>query len=168
MRRDTPKGLTPPDWVYSCITRATLDITRHVRLSLSPSLHSIPVDELGRGDGLVVHEIVVLGHLPRPPHQEPVVWPHPTVHHPDVLGDLLYLVSGMVLEQDGFVLLLSGEDHSVDGLEIKVVSQVRGLVSLPHLDPHTGGAASHGLQGVLDLHQLAAGAEGGEGEAVPL
>ena len=37
-----------------------------------------------------------------------------------------------------------------------------------YLDPNTGGPAGYSLQGVLDLHQLPAGAEGGEGEAVPL
>ena len=74
------------------------------------------VDKLGSWDVLMVHQIVVLGHLPGSPDEEPVVGPHATVDHPNVLGDLLYLVGGVVLEQNGFVLLLSGQNNPVNSL----------------------------------------------------
>ena len=56
-------------------------------------LHHLPhpVHQLRRGDVLVVHEEVVLRHLPGSPHQESVVWSHATVHHANVAGDLLDL-----------------------------------------------------------------------------
>ena len=52
------------------------------------------------------------------PDEQPVVGPHAAVHHPDVAGDLLDLVGRVVLEQDGLVLLLGGEHHSVDSLKL--------------------------------------------------
>ena len=64
----------------------------------------------------MIHQIVVLGHLPRASHQESVIRAHATVDHPNVLGDLLYLVSGVVLEQNGLVLLLSSQNNAVNSL----------------------------------------------------
>ena len=64
---------------------------------------------------------------------------------------LLNLVGGVVLEQDGLVLLLGGEDDTIDSL-----------------DANRGSPTGHGLQGVLDLDQLARGAEGGQRKAVSL
>ena len=75
------------------------------------------VHQLRRGDVLVVHQVVVLRHLARAPDQQPVVGPHAAVHHPDVAGNLLDLVGGVILEQDGLVLLLGGENHSIDSLD---------------------------------------------------
>ena len=74
------------------------------------------VDKLGSWDVLMVHQIVVLGHLSRASNQQSVVRAHPTVDHPNVLGDLLYLVSGVVLEQNGLVLLLSSQNNAVNSL----------------------------------------------------
>ena len=53
---------------------------------------SDPVHKLGSGDVLVVHEVIVLSHLPGPPDEQPVVGPHAAVHHADVVSDLLDLV----------------------------------------------------------------------------
>jgi hypothetical protein len=47
----------------------------------------------------------------------PVVRSHAAVDHAYVVGDLFYLAGGLVLEQDGLVLLLSGQNHSVHGLD---------------------------------------------------
>merc|ERR1719193_1291159 len=51
-----------------------------------------PVNQLRRGDGLVVHEVVVLCHFPGPADEKSVVRAHPAVHHPDIASDLLNLV----------------------------------------------------------------------------
>jgi hypothetical protein len=47
----------------------------------------------------------------------PVVRSHAAVDHADVVGDLFNLAGGLILEQDGLVLLLSGQHHSVHSLE---------------------------------------------------
>ncbi len=47
----------------------------------------------------------------------PVVRSHAAVNHADVVGDLFNLAGGLVLEQNGLVLLLSGQNHSVHGLD---------------------------------------------------
>ena len=59
-----------------------------------------------------------------------------------MVRDLLDLVGGVVLVQDGLVLLLGGQDDAVGGL-----------------DADGGGAGGNGGQGVLDLDKLARGAE---------
>ena len=75
------------------------------------------VDKLGSWDVLMVHQIVVLGHLPGSPDEEPVVRPHAAVDHSDVAGDLLDLVGGVVLKQDGLVLLLRGQNYAIHCLD---------------------------------------------------
>ena len=62
-----------------------------------------------------------------------------------MVGHLLDLVRGVVLIQDGLVLLLRGQDDPVGGL-----------------DAHGGGARGHGREGVLDLDKLARGAAKGK------
>jgi hypothetical protein len=51
------------------------------------------------------------------PTHTPVVRSHAAVDHADVVGDLFNLAGGLVLEQDGLVLLFSGQHHSVHGLD---------------------------------------------------
>merc|ERR1719209_1665330 len=51
-----------------------------------------PVNQLRRGDGLVVHKIVVLCHFSGPADEKSVVGAHPAVHHPNVASDLFNLV----------------------------------------------------------------------------
>ena len=49
------------------------------------------VHKLGCGDWLMVHQVVILCHLPGSSDEQPVVGAHATVHHPYVVGDLLNL-----------------------------------------------------------------------------
>lgn len=72
----------------------------------------------------------------------PVIGPHTRVDHPDLVCDLLDLVGGVILVQDGLVLLLRGQHHAVAGL-----------------DAHGRGTRRDGGQGVLNLDQLARRAE---------
>jgi hypothetical protein len=57
----------------------------------------------------------------------PVVRSHAAVDHAYVVGDLFNLAGGLVFEQDGFVLLLSGQNHSVHGLDKRHYSEVNGM-----------------------------------------
>jgi hypothetical protein len=57
----------------------------------------------------------------------PVVRSHAAVDHAYVVGDLFNLAGGLVLEQDGLVLLLSGQHHSVHGLDKRHKSEENNL-----------------------------------------
>ena len=96
-------------------------LNARVRYLKCVDLHdeSHPGDELGRSDGLVIHEGVVLGHLPCAPHEKTVVGPHPAVHHPDVVRDLLDLERAVVFEQDRLVLFLGGQNDSIGRLRVE-------------------------------------------------
>ena len=59
-----------------------------------------------------------------------------------MVGDLLDLERGVILVQDGLVLLLGGQDDPVGGL-----------------NAHRGGARRDSGQSILDLNQLAGRAE---------
>jgi hypothetical protein len=49
----------------------------------------------------------------------PVVRSHAAVDHTDIGCDLFDFPSGMLLKQDGFILLLCGQHHTVHSLYIK-------------------------------------------------
>ena len=100
----------------------------------------------------MIHEVVVLSHLSRPPDEQPVVGPHAAVHHADVVSDLLYLVGGVILEQDGLVLLLSCQDHAIDSLTPKLVQNMKLQRKIrAYLDADTWCTTCHSLKSVLNL-----------------
>ncbi len=57
----------------------------------------------------------------------PVVRSHAAVDHAYVVGDLFNLAGGLVLEQDGLVLFLSGQNHSVHRLDERHQSDVNWM-----------------------------------------
>jgi hypothetical protein len=121
--------------VYAASTAGSI---RDISCQAMPSMG---IKGLNKGSTIVIAR-PYLRHLPRPPHQQSVVGSHPGIDHPDAIGDLLDLVRGVVLVEDGLVLLLRGQDDPVG-----------------RLDADGGRAGRHRGQGVLDLDELPGRAE---------
>mmetsp|Transcript_20628 Transcript_20628/g.53943 ORF Transcript_20628/g.53943 Transcript_20628/m.53943 type:complete len:279 (+) Transcript_20628:98-934(+) len=106
-------------------------------------------DQLRHGDGLLVQLVVSLRLVARLAHQHPRVGPHARVRHPDVGRQQRHLGHRAAVHQRARQLLLRRDHHPVG-----------------RFYPQRGGAGGDRLERVLDLHQLAAGAESRQGEGV--
>ena len=60
---------------------------------------------------------VLLRQLPTLIHQDPRIWPHPTVNHPNLVVQLDHLVQRLFVDQDGRHLLFCGQHNAVGSCE---------------------------------------------------
>lgn len=86
----------------------------------------------------LVHQEILLGHLAGPPHQQPVVRAHPTIHHANVFVNHLHLVHAVLIKKNGLVLVFGSDDDPVRSF-----------------DSHRGGTRRHCSQSILDLNEFA-------------
>lgn len=74
--------------------------------------------QLGRRDIASIKQLVAVSCLPCALNEYPVIWAHATVHHTNLVSDLFYLKGGVILIQNGLLLLFSGQDDAIRSLNI--------------------------------------------------
>jgi len=120
IRSDTPKGRTPPDWVNSCMTvatRETFESNFHFRILHGYIVNIVNVNfyshQFCSWNVTSIKQLVAVSSFPRAFNENPIIWAHSTVHHPNLIGYLFNFKCRMVLIKYRLLLLFSCQNHSI-------------------------------------------------------